>query len=885
VNLEAEILKGLQAQYQFRKTKGAWLQEGTCPACGKREAFAAAKDPKIVRCGRQDRCGWEITVRDALPDLFEDWSKRFPETEDNPTATADAYLQHERCLDLRLLRGSYTQELYRDHKTGHTSATVRFAVGDTYWERLIDRPGRFEKKAHFRKGGTYKGHCWIPPRLSMEEIAKAEEILITEGIFDATALCQVHKVAVSAMSTNNWPEHFLADLRVELERIKRTTRPRLVFAFDVGRAGVEYTIKYVKRATAEGWDASAMQVRPDGEGTKKDWNDLLKEHLDWAGDKEKAPLSDWAFDQYRYNGAITIAETARDKARLIADHKLAIKSFEFRHQNRMWSCKVSIDDETEKRSIVVEEIANCAFRLLYREYDEVPSEATFFIQMDFPYGRKPEKGRFSAAAVANSGEFKKRLMTWAGSWSGTSEQFDRLIRNQTRNLKVVEPIKFTGYSRPHRAWVLGDIAVRDGRVIPINEERYFDLGRDAVKLKSPDRLLDITYDPDHIDFDWLPDLWTAFGPKGLIALGFFVMSLFAVQIRERHKSIGFLEITGEPGAGKSTMVEFLWRTLGRPEHEGNDPNKGTVAFLARTFMKVSNLPVGLIEGKRGDEEKRTGQRQYDYNELLVLYNGRNPRGTGQKSDGYETHEPPFLGTIYLMQNERIDAIPAVLERLMSMKIDKSRWNDATKLAAVRLERWPIERTSGTIVHVARNEAKFLPYFFDRFDHHDDDMPRRVPGLHNTRPIKCHSQLAAAVEGLLKIFPNCRREWIDEALAFIDQMALDRQQSCGGDHPVVAEFWEKVDFLLSREDVTAHAEGKSINQHRDRDRLIAVNLPQFEARCHHAGLRLPNMDVLKKVLRGSQSRRWLATKNVNNPDNRVLVAWIFEQPANKAERII
>jgi hypothetical protein len=647
---------------------------------------------------------------------------------------------------------------------------------------------------------------------------------------------------------------------------------------------VEATIKYVKRATTEGWDASAMQVRPDGEGTKKDWNDLLKEHLDWAGDPDKAPLSPWAFDQYRYNGAITIAETARDKARLMADHKMAVSTFEFRHKNRLWSCKVSFDEETEKRRIVVEEIANCAFRLLYREFDAVPSEATYFLQIDFPYGRKSDKGRFSAAACANSGEFKKRLMNWAASWSGTSEQFDRIIRNQTRNLKVVEPIKFTGYSRDHRAWVLGDMAVRDGKLIKINEESYFDLGRDAVKLKSPDRLLDITYDPDQIDFDWLPDLWTAYGPKGLVALGFFVMSLFAVQIRERHKSIGFLEITGDPGAGKSTMVEFLWKTLGRPDHEGNDPNKGTVVFLARTFMKVSNLPVGLIEGKRGDEDKRSGQRQYDYNELLVLYNGRNPRGTGQKSDGYETHEPPFLGTIYLMQNERIDAIPAVLERLMSMKVDKSRWSDATKLAAVRLERWPIERASGTIVHVVRNEGRFLPYFFERFDHHDADMPRRVPGLHNTRPIKCHSQLAAAVEGLARIFPNCHQEWIDEAVAFIDQMALDRQQSCGGDHPLVAEFWEKVEFLISREDSTAHAEGKSINQHRDRDRLIAINLPLFEARCHQAGLRLPNMDILKKVLRGSQSHRWVATKNVNRPDGKVLVCWIFEQPA-KAERII
>jgi hypothetical protein len=114
------------------------------------------------------------------------------------------------------------------------------------------------------------------------------------------------------------------------------------------------------------------------------------------------------------------------------------------------------------------------------------------------------------------------------------------------------------------------------------------------------------------------------------------------------------------------------------------------------------------------------------------------------------------------------------------------------------------------------------------------------------------------------------------------MALDRQ-SCGGDHPLVADFGKRSN-LISREDSTAHAEGKSINQHRDRDRLIAINLPLFEARCHQAGLRLPNMDILKKVLRGSQSHRWVATKNVNRPDGKVLGCWVFEQPA-KAERII
>ncbi len=879
MSLEADILKGLQSRFQFRKTHGEWLQEGTCPQCNKREAFCAAKDPKIVRCGRTERCGWEDSVRNLLPDLFEDWSKRFAVTEERPNAAADGYLLHERGLDLQYIRGSYTQELYRDQATGQTAATVRFKVGDTFWERIIDRPGRFERKAHFRPGGKWKGHCWIPPKLSIADLMAGDEVWIAEGIFDACALHQVGINAVSAMSVNVWPEHFLAELRAACDGAKLKQRPMLVFAFDVGKAGVEWTRKFVARARAEGWPATAAQVRPDGEGTKLDWNDLLLRHQGWKGAPEKAPLSDEMLEEYLYNGKITIAETARDKAKLIYE-RTKLASFDFRHGNRLWWCKVTYNEE-EERTLLCDEIANCAFRLLYRERDEIADETNYFLQVDFP-DQPTIKARFSNNACANSAEFKKRLMAFAGMWSGSGEQLDRLMKKQTRRLKVVEPIPFTGYSADHRAWIFGETAVREGRLIEVNRENYFDFGKSAVKLRSPERILDINYDPDKLDFSWLDDLWTAYGPKGLIALAFVGMSLFAVQIRERHKSLGFLEITGLPGSGKSTLIEFLWKLLGRAGYEGFDPNKGTIAFLARSLMKVSNLPVGLIEGGREDD-KRGGYKQFDYNELLVLYNGRSPRGTGQKSGGFETSEPPFLGSIYLMQNERIDAIPAVLERLMSMDIDKSRWSPATKDAALRLEGWPVEDVSGTIIHVVRNEAEYLPFFFERFTHHDRDMARRVDGLVNARPIKCHSQLAAGVEALQHLFPTCKAEWITETLETVDRMALDRQQSCGGDHPTVSDFWDKVDYLIDREKPEAHAEGQSVNQHRD-ETLIAINLVDFEARCRNAGFPPPNMDQLKKLLRNSKSRKWIATKNVNNPAGRVMSCWVFAQPLD-AGRII
>ena len=872
MSLEADIIKGLTDKFRFKKTTGAWLQEGQCPDCGKWEAYCAAKDPKIVKCGREERCAWEESVRTLLPDLFEDWSKRFPASNTKPNAAADAYLGHERGLDLQHLRGSYSQEVYRDHDSGHSGATVRFAVGNSWWERIIDRPGRFAKKAHFKKGSAPGGHCWTLPKFTYTDYAKADQIWICEGIFNAAALFQgAGLMTASAMSCNFWPEVFLNLIKEELRSLKMATRPELVFAFDPGAAGVKWARKFVDRAIDEGWTATAAQVRPDGEGTSLDWNDLLIRHQEWKGDKEDAPLADKAIEGYLWNGAVTLAKKPREKARLIYE-KTKFASFDFRHGNRLWWCRSQWKEDDLQ--LIVEEIANCAFRMLYRERDEISDETNYYLQVDFP-DQPTVKGRFTAATCASSGEFKKRLMDFAGMWSGTGEQLDRLMRNQTRRLKVVEPIPFTGYSAPHRAWLLGDIAVRDGRVERVNTENYFDFGKQAVKLRSAERLLDIEYEADQIKFAWVEDIWIAFGPKGIITLAFFIMSFFAVQIRKQHKSLGFLELTGLAGAGKSTLVEFCWKLAGRTDYEGFDPNKGTPAFIARTLLKVANLPVGLVEGKR-DDDKRTGVREYDYNELLVLYNGRSPRGLGMKSGGYETSEPPFLGAIYIMQNERIDAIPAVLERLMSMAIDKSRWSEATKESAVRLETWPIEQLSGTIVHVVRKEAEFLKFFFDRFTYHDREMPRRVKGLVNSRPIKTHSQLAATVEALPHLFPTMRGEWVTETVQMIDGMALDRQESCGGDHPLVARFWEQVEYLLDREKIDDHEIGKSINQHRNAGK-IAIRLVEFEARCRNAGITPPELDKLKKVLRGSKSRKWLATDNVNNPAGQIVRCWIFENP--------
>jgi hypothetical protein len=159
------------------------------------------------------------------------------------------------------------------------------------------------------------------------------------------------------------------------------------------------------------------------------------------------------------------------------------------------------------------------------------------------------------------------------------------------------------------------------------------------------------------------------------------------------------------------------------------------------------------------------------------------------------------------------------------------------------------------------------------------MKGRTKGLHNTRCIKNHAQLAAALEATAAILPIDRQagdEAIGRTIQFIDSMALDRQLSAGGDHPLVAEFWDAFDYIMATETKAGTKIEDSINRHRQ-NHLIAINLPQFDQRVRNLNLTPVRMDQLKKLLRGSQRRRYVDDKTVNGRDGVSSHCWIFENP--------
>lgn len=861
-SLHADITQRLLRDYEF-KDKGAWLREGRCPHCGKCELYTSAERPWVVRCGRESKCGWEGHVKDLYGDLFETWSDRYPVSEASPHAAADAYLVHARGFEIGRLRGCYTQESYVDRELDASTATVRFPLpGGGYWERLIDRPGRFgKKKARFNYGSKHAGHGWAPPGLNLDAL---DELWLVEGIFDAIALWLHGLPAMALLSCNNYPEHALADLA----KRRAGHRPALVWALDGDDAGRSYTRKWVRRARQEGWDCKAAQIPQPSSGGKLDWNDM----------HQRDRLGESHVKDYRYHGALLIARSPTEKALRIYREKGRAK-FPFDFGSRLWWFELDVDkyhkamekleakdtglteDDLKEQALAeanaVAEICTCYPRALYYQRNEVTDESWYYFRVSQPDDRPAIKNTFTGGQIMAAAEFGKRLAGVApgGLFTGTTAQLLYLMKDQLRGIKTVETIDFQGYSKEHGAYLLGDLAVKDGQLYELNAEDFFEIGRLSLKSLNQSLALQINADRKAYTDAWFGLLWQCFGAKGVVALAFWVGTLFAEQIRATQKSFPFLEVIGEAGSGKSTLLEFLWRLVGRVDYEGFDPTKSTLPGRTRTFGQVANLPIVLIEGDRSSGTDKTHAKQFDWDELKTLYNGRIGRARGVRSAGNETYEPPFRASVVISQNAAVDASDAVLQRIVHMRFTKAGHTVTTKAAAEQLERLPVEHISGLALAAVRREKTILDTLA-AYQPGYETMLQNHPELRSMRIAKNHAQMMTLVDALEHVAPitaEQKRAAFDELTA----MAVERQKAINADHPLVSEFWDLFDHLNEADNGT-----EKLNHSRD-DALMAVSLPEFLSRAAQHGLRTPPLTDLKRLLPESRSRKFLGYRAVNS----------------------
>jgi len=870
--MHQDILKDLTAalknDYGFKK-KGKWLREGECPSCSKKELYTHADGPWVIKCGRPVKCGWESSIKELYPEIFEGFNKRYPETPENPNATADAFMAMSRGFDIGLIDGWYEQGKFWHPDADKGTATVRFYLdkeAGIHMERFCEQvtitdPDTGEKKkrkAHFK--GSHAGLWWEPPGLEIED---GDEVWLAEGCLDAIGLMLNGAKAVSTLSCVNYPKK-----KLEEHKGKQVT---WMWALDNDKAGRDYIKKHVKKMREAGLNVGA--ALPPAYGKKQDWNDLHQ-----AGRLEEENLK-----YYRYLGALLIAQSAEEKALLMYEHK-GRREFPFEFNNRTYWFHLNLtkfdkamakpgggdEEEGEKKADLYKDlseeeirqlalksassitpIANCAIRFLYYQENQLTDESWYYARVTFPHGGMARKNTFTGGQLAGASEFAKRLISMAAGavWTGSSTQLNRIKEDQLYGIKTVQTVDYVGYSKEYDCYVFSDIAVKDGQTIRLNDEDFFDVGK--ISIKSLNRSINLNVNPALEKFrpDTIELIYKAFGPHGIASAVFWFGSLFAEQIRATQKTFPFFEAVGEPGSGKSTLIEYLWKLVGRFDYEGFDPSKSTLAARARIFAQVSNLPISLIESEREDDRAKSGR--FDWDELKTAYNGRSVRARGIKSTGNEVYEPPFRGAIVISQNDPVNASDAMLQRIVHINITKAGHNPETRKAAGVMETMAIEEVSGFLLKSVAKEKEVMKIVNEMAPKYEAAL-MGLEEIKNVRIAKNHSQLKALLDAMGKVF-SLPEDMVLETHTTLDDMAVERQKAINMDHPTVTDFWETFEYL---------EELKDLNHSKD-DELIAVNLNHFVKVASTNNQQIPLLSDLKRHLKTSRHRKYIGQKSVNS----------------------
>ncbi|HAV6109641.1 TPA: toprim [Acinetobacter baumannii] len=911
-DMKHRIIARLENMFSF-KTRGEWFREGVCPQCGKKELYTHAHNPRIVKCGRLVKCGYEEHVKDICDDLFKDWSEYHPQTDTNPNAAADAFLSEGRGFDLKNLIGKYTQQFYTDKDSKESSATVRFMLDDkNYWERLIDRPERFgNKKARFNYGFKNAGQAWSVHEL--DEICrlgeKGEAVWITEGIFDAIALSQSGVKAMSCLSCVNYPSQMLKAIADRCHELK-IDKPRLRWAFDNDSAGKGYTVKWHERSRAEGWSSTAAQPPANG-GKKLDWNDLFQ----W--DK----LNPDQFPKYKHYGELLIAETAEEAGLLIYNfYEGRRHTFYYNHKFRLYWWELDYDKFNKavqhledrnneaaenggqiltdkeirasalKNCSAAKEICNAQIEPLYFQRNEITDESWYYFKLQSPWSEA--KTTFTADQMSSRSKFKPRVMSvMSGAmWTGTDNHLETFIKRETERLREVKTIDYIGYSREYQTYIFEKYAVHKGQIIAINEHDFFKVKRQEIKTLASSPA--ITLNPKkQFDPSWWNDFHKVRGAKGIVALAWWMGSYFAEQIRAMHSSYPFMEIVGEAGAGKSRLIEMMWKLSGRKDYEGFDANKSTNVAVYRNFAQIANLPVVLIEGDRNDVNGNAVQKsKFSWDELKDAFNGRAIRSKGLKTAGNETYEPPFRGAILISQNTAIQASEAILTRTLHLYFDRKGQSLETKRIVDELDRMELEDACTFITHCLRNEDKILETYASKLQSIEDHY--HEIGITHTRIALCHAQVAALIEAMTKHVLPIDLEDMLEAQEMLEQMARERVEQLNGDHPDVEKFWDVYEYLQGN-----RSPEWGLNHHPADAQTVAINLNEIYKVAARNYQQLPEINEMKKLLRTSRKYKFIESnkqvysdrfpaddvaavnksREVPGKPSRNVKCWIFTNP--------
>ncbi|SDY50405.1 hypothetical protein [Pseudomonas salomonii] len=150
------------------------------------------------------------------------------------------------------------------------------------------------------------------------------------------------------------------------------------------------------------------------------------------------------------------------------------------------------------------------------------------------------------------------------------------------------------------------------------------------------------------------DFVAYFGPRGVVAMAWWLGAIHAAQIRKDHNSFPFIQINGAADRGKSLILDYLQKLTGQVPYAYSLAYP-TPAARARSVLSAENRVV-ICENEGEFNQK------FDWDELKPLYNGE----FSIRSEGVMAEHHTFKGALTITANHPVQCSDAVASRMVTI---------------------------------------------------------------------------------------------------------------------------------------------------------------------------------------------------------------------------
>jgi hypothetical protein len=499
---------------------------------------------------------------------------------------------------------------------------------------------------------------------------------------------------------------------------------------------------------------------------------------------------------------------------------------------------------------------DCAIKVLYSVIDtsEDDKQRMMHIVELESYREGKSTLKLDATELTRLDSFKSELQHNRQIFYGTGDDLNHIsayLFNQKP--PKIRAMKVLGYDeKTHGFYFPKFMYDAKGTRTEISKDKYFEKQGIRPFLGNTDTIIDKL---EPLDFElFIRSLHGAFGNKGLLALGFYVSTLFSHTVFEEFGMFPFLSLWGASRSGKSTLTHTLNRCT-FIDAEGQTMTKSNTAKgELRKISQKSSLVAALLEARK-DESR------LDFDSILAWYNRNALYSRATTSQDNLTHELKLQAAIVFAWNHELFTSRPAKERVVSIHFSDGIPDEETTRHFNNLSSLSSAQLASVGDNLLTNRHYFESGIVEEIKQNAAQL--KSSGIMVTRIAENH---AIPLAGVLMFLNGLGiTEFNEELKNYTLDMAKTKLETAKTDSPIADLFFGSLDvyagFVNTGAVLIENGKTLAVNLNLALEYIKRSNLPDF-----------PNKSELITQLKGADG--FLDYKQVRVRPNHTMKCYLF-----------